>query len=462
MKNNIRKLAYLVLAGMMVICVYLAFIPYYIDQVAGSGRAPEDPRIAIRENQIKRGDILDRQEAVLARSVISADGSYTREYPYGSTAAHVVGYNSPRYGSAGVEKSMAEILLGLKGQNEFTDLRDYIFNLPGVGNDLILTIDIRLQQEAYSLLAGRKGAIVALEPSTGAVLAMASYPHFDPENIEEYLNASDSPLLNRAAQGAYPPGSAFKIVTGAALRSNLPDLTNEHINCTGELKIDGFTLRDNGVHGDVYFQDAFAMSCNVAFAEYGIALGAKNLVKQAESFGVGQSFEFELPVYKGQTGETSMDRVELASSAIGQGDVLISPLQAAMLAGGVANEGVVMKPYLTAGYKGPNGIQSVTAPKELLQAMDPLVAAAVTEDMIVVIEQGTGKRAAIAGVSVAGKTGSAENPHGATHAWFVGFAPADSPRVAVAVLLENAGSGGVEAAPLAGEFLWQALNILGE
>ncbi|TYO97380.1 peptidoglycan D,D-transpeptidase FtsI family protein [Desulfallas thermosapovorans] len=460
MKNNVRRLAYLILAGLGVICVYLALIPLYIDYVAGNNTVPADPRIAARESQIKRGDILDRRGNILACSVPVENG-YTREYPLGSAAAHVVGYNSSKYGAAGIEKNMAKVLLGLEGGNDISALRNRILGHPGMGNDVTLTIDAELQKSASDLLGGQKGAIVVLDPTTGEVLAMASYPNYDPAQVAGYMNQPDSPMLNRAAQGAYPPGSVFKVVTAAALLSELPKMARDNIDCTGQLKVTGFTLRDNAVHGTVDFRKAFAQSCNVAFGRYGLAVGNERFVRQAGAFGIGKQFEFPLPVYNGHiTPAGKMDGPNLASSAIGQGELLISPLQAVLLAAAVANDGIIMKPYLISSYSNAKGGQINMQPRQWLKAMEPEVAAALTEEMIAVVREGTGKAAALPGITVAGKTGSAENPHGRSHAWFVGFAPAHQPRVAVAVLLENAGSGGAVAAPIAREVFRRALDLL--
>lgn len=200
----------------------------------------------------------------------------------------------------------------------------------------------------------------------------------------------------------------------------------------------------------------------MAFARYGLAIGAQQFVRQAQSFGIGKQLSFPLPTYSGNiTPADKMDGPNLASSAIGQAEVLISPLQAALLAAAVANDGVIMKPYLVSGYNDAAGGATHKQPEQWLTAMEPVVASALSENMAAVVKQGTGKAAALPGITVAGKTGSAENPHGRSHAWFVGFAPAEDPRVAVAVLLENAGSGGAVAAPLAREVIRQALDLSG-
>ena len=458
MKKNVRRLAYAVLGSLVALCVYLGLIPFYVDAVAGGGKGPVDPRLYAREKMIKRGDILDRRGNILARSVPVENG-YAREYPVGSAAAHVTGYRSERYGAAGLEKTQARVLLGLEGGNRLDELLNRLLNRPGTGNDVVLTMDAGLQEYAYRSLRGRKGAVVVLNPASGQVLALAGYPSYNPAQVGEYLEQPEAPLLNRAVQGAYPPGSVFKIVTGAAVLAKQPAAAVQRVQCTGSLQVNGFQLRDNAVHGTVDFGAAFARSCNVAFGSYGLSLGAQTFYRQAQSFGLTRELDFPLPVYPGNiTPPGDMTGPELASSAIGQGEVLISPLQAAMLAGAVANQGVIMKPYLVSAYINKEGDTTRFYPRKWLQAMEPTEAAALKEMMVSVVGEGTGQAAAVAGVQVAGKTGSAENPHGKAHAWFVGFAPAEQPRVAVAVLLENAGTGGVHAAPLAGDVIRRALQ----
>ncbi|SFG36870.1 peptidoglycan glycosyltransferase [Desulfotomaculum arcticum] len=458
MKNNVRRLAYVILAGLVAICVYLALIPYYLKHTPGGG-ALTDPRIAARENMIQRGTIFDREGRVLARSVPQTDGGFVREYSLGSYASHIIGYYSIKAGSAGLEKTRASVLLGLNEGNPFYSLMNRVTGKPGVGNDMILTIDADLQQYVATLLDGQKGAAVVLNPATGEILASASYPRFDPAKVTDYLNQPDSPLLDRALQGAYPPGSIFKIVTAAGILTDLPGMTDETIQCNGELEVNGFILKDNAVHGNVDFKEAFTRSCNVAFGRYGLALGAKDFVKQAGAFGIGVSPDFPLPLYQGYLPRVDeLDGPALASSAIGQGKVLVSPLQAALVAGAVANGGEIMKPYLISRYSGPGGFEKTFKPEKWLVPMTPAVAGVLKDEMIAVVQSGTGKAAALPGITVAGKTGSAENPHGQSHAWFVGFAPAEQPRVVVAVVLENQGSGGAKAAPLAGEILRRALE----
>ncbi|MCL2336232.1 MAG: penicillin-binding protein 2 [Firmicutes bacterium] len=455
------RLAYIILLGLAALGVYLSLIPFYVGHVAGNGKGPLDPRLFAREKLIKRGAILARDGQPLALSEQVNGAQYVRRYPLGSAAANITGYYSQRYGSAGLEKSQARVLLGLDGANPLTGLLDRVLNRPGKGNDVLLTIDADLQKYSYQLLRGKVGAVVVLNPTTGAVLAMASSPSYDPaEDIGLYLNRPGSPLLNRAAQGAYPPGSIFKIVTAAGMLQSKPAILTQNIDCTGSLTVQGFILHDNGVHGKVDFNQAFIKSCNVAFAQYGLAQGAQVFYRQALDFGLTKEFSFPLLIYPGHLAKPEeMSESELASSAIGQGQVLISPLQAALLACAVANDGVIMKPYLISGYQTPAGQVRHMQPAVWLRPMDQTMAAAIKQNMVDVVRAGTGKSASLPGVTVAGKTGTAENPHGQAHAWFVGFAPAEAPRVAVAVLIENAGAGSGNAAPLARDVLRRALEL---
>jgi len=462
MKNNVRRLAYIILAGLAALCVYLGLIPFYVEHVAGNGKGPLDPRLYARERMIERGDILARDGQPLAFSEQENTLQYVRKYPLGSAAAHITGYYSSRYGSAGLEKSQARVLLGLDGGNPLTGLLDRVLNRPGTGNDVILTIDADLQRYAYQALGGRTGAVVVLNPASGAVLAMAASPSYEPGDVGKYIDQPGSPMLNRAVQGAYPPGSVFKIVTAAGVLNSQPEILEQKINCTGSLEVQGFVLQDNAAHGEVDFHQAFAQSCNVAFGSYGLAQGAQEFYRQALDFGLTKEFDFPLPVYRGHIARPEeMTGPELASSAIGQGQLLLSPLQAALLACAVANDGVIMKPYLVSGYKTAAGGTRHFQPRSWLQPMDPAVAALIKQEMVDVVRNGTGKSAALPGVTVAGKTGTAENPHGKAHAWFVGFAPAEAPQVAVAVLLENAGAGSGSAAPLARDVLRRALDLGG-
>jgi peptidoglycan glycosyltransferase len=313
-----------------------------------------------------------------------------------------------------------------------------------------------------------------MDPKTGAVLALVSYPTFDPnatvplkgrdtEAAWAALNADpDTPLINRATTGLYPPGSSFKTVTGSAALDLGVVTPQSPFDCKGKLKVQGYTIRDFslGGHGLLDFARALVVSCNVTFAQVGLRLGADALVRYAESFGFNRVIPFDLPMAESQIQNAgSMDQVALASSAIGQAQDLATPLQMALVASGVADGGMVMKPYLVDEVQDYNGkIIKQFSPKPWDRVMKQETARTLTDIMVKVVQEGTGTRAQIDGVDVAGKTGTAELEGKVPDAWFIGFAPAYDPKVAVAVLVEQGGEGGSTAAPIARRVIEEALS----
>ncbi len=493
MDGNIRKLGYFFIALFGVLALYLG----YLNAVLGPGLStdPRNRRLAAAEEAVIRGTIYDRRGEVLAEDR-ETGGVRQRVYPLGKATAHVLGFVSPRYGRTGLESALDGHLLALDGAGRIQAFVDRVLGRQRRGYDVWLSIDGRLQERAWKLMDGRAGAVVALDPRTGAVLALVSSPSFDPASVDavvrteagvqngkrvEYnitghdvlkAQTGAAPLLNRAARGIYTPGSVFKIITGAGLLESGPQNYGRIYQCNGGITVEGFELKDFGVHGKIGFNDAVALSCNAAFAGMGLELGGEGLKKAAASFGF-QLLEYdrygryggypvtggEVPFNPGIMPSNRMDGPELASTAIGQGRVLVSPMQMALLAAGVANGGVVMKPLVIDRVVARNGMMlKRMAPEELYKAVSPETARALTAALEEAVKRGTGTLAALPGTRVAGKTGSAQNPHGRTHAWFVGFAPAAGPRIAVAVVLENAGPGAGLAAPLAGELFREYLK----
>lgn len=501
MKNNVLKLGYFFIFIFMVLMVYIG----YINVVMGPALAtdPHNRRLAAAEAGVIRGTVYDRNGTELARDVVE-NGVKRRQYPRGADTSQLIGFVSEKYGRTGLESLYDSYLLGLDDSGKVEKVINRLLNRPSYGYNVFLTLDAGLQRRAVNLLGSRRGAVVALEPETGAVLVMASTPGFDPNKIEQVVdrrteespvngqqvsknidityfdkikNDENSPLLNRATSGAYPPGSIFKLVTAAGILSTDPGAVEDDFLCRGSITVDGFVLKDNRTHGKVGFDDALAVSCNSAFAGYGLQLGQEGLRKAAQSFGFtttgsGKPSEQKAVEKTDNTGLHTADRVhyvqfrqgtlpgepfsnaEIASTAIGQGRALVSPMQMALVASGIANHGVVMAPYVLGEVKTAKGIlKERNLPKALTTALSPEAAGRLTGAMVEVVRSGTGTAASIAGVTVAGKTGSAQNPRGETHAWFVGFAPVDNPRIAVAVVLENAGGGGREAAPVAREII---------
>jgi peptidoglycan glycosyltransferase len=309
--------------------------------------------------------------------------------------------------------------------------------------------------------------VVALDPRTGAVLAMVSYPRYDPNHIDENwkaLNADPgTPLLNRATQGLYPPGSVFKTIVAAAALQTGAVTPKTAFDDTGSFLAGGYEVQnyDEKVYGAHDFTDAFASSINTTFAKIGVDLGADTLAGFAGDFGFGQDLPWPLAASASRFPDPGeMDVAHVAQAAFGQGEVLATPMQMALAAAAVANGGRIMKPYIVGQVIGyPVDQPQETKPEVWLTPISAETAATLRDLMIEVVNRGTGTGAALNSVQVAGKTGTAEVEDAESHAWFAGFAPADDPQVVVVVLVENAGTGGSVAAPIARKVIAAALGL---
>lgn len=461
MTGPIRKVALLVIAAFIVAAVHLTYIS--LTQGEKLSGHPLNRRQAGIEQTIVRGGIFDRRGEQLAETMWQGSRRQ-RLYPQGRASAHIVGYDSTQYGKSGLEAAYNGELLGLTGTAKLENLAARLLGRHPEGINLQLTVDSRLQELAADMLKGRRGAVVAIEPRTGKVLVMASSPAFDPGQIDrqfaEVSRDPASPLLNRTLQGLYLPGSTMKVVTGAVALSQSAATRQGTILCPGYLDIEGRRLGDIKTHGQVDFDRAMAVSCNTYFGRLGLALGAKTFSRGAAGFGFNSGLAFDLPVRNSVFPDAgTLNANGLAEAAIGQGGVAATPLQMALVTAAIANDGVMMKPFLVQTLAEANGrVLRQTRPEVLTRSVDRDTARRVMQAMVGAVVNGTGRPAAIPGVNVAGKTGSAENPHGEPHAWFVGVAPAEQPRVAVAVVVENAGHGGAVAAPIAREIMIQVLN----
>jgi peptidoglycan glycosyltransferase len=427
---------------------------------------PANTRALEEEMQVERGAIVsaDGQELAVNRK----EGKYFfREYPLGSLMSPWLGYNSLRYGRAGVERVYNEELSGQTGILGITSYWDQIVGNSHRGADLKLTVSVALQRVAADALGERRGAVVALDPRTGAVLAMVSYPRYDPNDIDERWKEINSdpgrPLLNRATQGLYPPGSVFKIVVaGAALQTGTVTPETEFED-TGEYLAGGYVVRNYGdkAYGVHDFTKAFASSINTTFAKVGVEMGADTLADYASDFGFNKDSPWPLAASKSFFPDPDdMDTAHVAQASFGQGEVLSTPLQIALAAAAVANEGKIMQPYVVdqvLDYH-QNMLQE-TRPRVWMEPLSSETAATLRDLMVEAVNNGTGTSAAIDGVQVAGKTGTAEVADAGPHSWFAAFAPADDPQVVVAVLVENAGTGSSVAAPIARKVISAALGI---
>jgi len=443
----------------------------------------DNRRVLNDEYSRERGAILVANTPV-AKSVPSRDSfEYLRTYPSPELYANITGYYSYLYGARDIEQVENGILSGSDPQLFVDRVIDLVGSEPPTGGDVQLTIDPRAQRAAYeglTALAGNStGAAVALDPETGAVLAMVSVPGYDPNRLAshdfddvkqawEKLNSNPAqPLRDRSREEIYPPGSTFKLVTAAAAlsRGYAPDTL---VNGSAALSFRGFSyqLRNSGGGScgadKITLTQALAISCNVAFGDIGRELGEGTLRDQAEAFGFGDSNVIrDLPSAISQftaPGADDLNEPETAQSGIGQFDVAASPLQMAMVAAGIANDGTVMRPYIVSEVRSPEvEVLEETTPEALHEAVPPDVAAELTQMMVAVVTDGTASSVAIPGVAVAAKTGTAQSSaQRKPYAWFVSFAPAERPAVAVAVFVQDATgvarddvSGGGLAGPIA-------------
>lgn len=465
MHKRINRLAVIAVAAFLILIVNLTYLQFF---AAGDLSAkPNNARPILNEKRIERGSITSIDGVLLAQSQRVGD-DYRRFYPEKSLTAPITGFYSPKYGRSGLELTADE---QLAGQAKASSADDYVKRLLGKntpGNDIILSIDMNIQRVASRELGKRKGAVVALDAKTGAVVALVSYPSFDPNTVEtdwkQLSTNSNSPLINRVTQGKFTPGSSFKIVTAAAaLEDNDMVITTDTvINAPSSLTIYGGKVTNYGGKGlgRLAFGEAFAKSVNTVFAKIGNDLGGNKLVAKADAFGLSQPIPFDLPTNSGNIPSSSeMDKLEVAWMAVGQGRLLVSPLSMALVSQSIANNGQTMYPYLIQevhNYKGEVIFERES--KNWLRPLSPKTANTIKELMVEVVEHGTARSARIKDVTVAGKTGTAEVEGKSPHAWFVGFAPAEDPEIVVAVVVENGGSGGRVAAPIAREIFETALG----
>ena len=434
----------------------LAARQIWVQAIAGPQLAdnPHNPRGAMLAQY--RGSIVARDGTILA--VSSARG---RAYPFGAALAQTVGYESARYGTSGLESVFeAQLAAQAAGNDPWTQLLGIFGKPQGVrrGTTLVTTIDPTIQRALYeSLRAYPRAAGLALDPRTGEVLAIASVPSFDPARIDATFvtlaGDPSSPLLNRAIDGLYPPGSTFKIVTVAdALDAGVVDLDSS-FDDPGSYRVGTFVVHDDEGEstGHRSLAGAFALSSNVDFAQIALALGPERWFEYAARWRFGEPLDFTLGTSRDHLpARASVTPSIMAQLGFGQADLLVTPLRMALVAATIADGGSTPHPTL---------VRSSGESPPLANPIDAQVAAQVRDLMIGAVASGTGTAAALPGVTVAGKTGTATNPAGRSHAWFVAFAPAESPRVAVAIVVENAGYGGAVAAPIARRVLAAALRV---
>jgi peptidoglycan glycosyltransferase len=431
-------------------------------------------RVILTEYSRERGPILLGSQAI-AKSVPTADNlKYLREYGDGSTYASITGFYSLVYGATGIESQANDILTGNDSRFFVDRLQQLFANREPKGGAIRLSIDPDAQDAAMKALNGRTGAVVAIDPTTGAILALASSPSFDPNLLSSHdaaeiqktyegLNSDPKqPLLNRPLAMTLPPGSTFKLVTAAAAlesgkysaESELPGPKKLKLPGT-DIQLGNWTGKSCGANDVTTLQAALEMSCNTAFASLGMQLGPEAIGEQAKKFGFESEFDVPMAAATSRF-PANLNEPQTAMSAIGQFDVRATALQMALVAAGIANDGVVMKPYLISQVLGPDlTVLQSTNPSAFGRAMSAENSKILRNMMVGVVTNGTASNARISGVNVGGKTGTAENTPGEpAHAWFVGLAPSEQPKIAIAVVLQNGGgasevSGNALAAPIA-------------
>jgi peptidoglycan glycosyltransferase len=483
MERRIRRLGIALVLLFAVLFGQLAYV-----QVFAADDIKNHPanfsRQLIAEYNVQRGKILTADGLVLAESVPAPEGSryrFERRYPQGDLYGYITGFYSRIYGRSALERSMNSYLSGDASELALSTFSDLFLGRQKRGGNIFVTVDPNLQEVARTALGANKGAVVAMDPRTGDILALYSTPGFDPSELSsgsdpeirrawKRLNADpDKPLLALSHQELFLPGSSFKIVTASAALENgfgpesqwpnphrltLP-LTNEQLQNFGDDHC-------NGGSSQITLIEAFEESCNVTFAEVGLRLGAEQLAAQARAYGLcgtlpperttcdGQLINFELPFQNGRFPEPiyfEQNDPLLAFSAIGLDNDLVNPLQMVLMASAVANGGVMPQPRIVSEVRDSQGrVAREFAARTVRRAISGSTAAKLTQMMIAVVNNGSGYRAAIPGIQVAGKTGTATNGEGrAPNAWFTAFAPAQDPQIAVSVIVLDGGNLGSEA-----------------
>jgi penicillin-binding protein A len=421
-------------------------------------------RPLLEEQTIKRGDILAADGSVIARSRPVGKGNnrvYVRHYPQGPLFGNPIGYSFVTQGRVGFELSHNDELVGNK--TEFLSVLDQLQGHSQEGDNVQSSLDPAAQEAAVNGLAGRRGSVVAIVPSTGEVRAMVSIPEYDPNEIPTHfaqLNRDNSaPLFNRATQAGYPPGSTMKVVTATAALDSGDFTTDSVLSGRSPQTIDGVPLSNSGGEqfGDIDMTTALTNSVNTWWAQVGEKLGKDTMFKYMERYGFNAKPNLDLPgfqlaasgVYDGNRLLTPSDPIDIGRVAIGQERLRVTPLQMAEVAAAVANNGELMEPRLWSRVIDPDGRETKLDPARQSRVMSEDTASELNTMMQSVVSEGTGTAGAVSGIDVAGKTGTAEISTGVNDAWFIGFAPASHPEIAISCIVEHtSGFGGPTCGPI--------------
>ena len=476
MNTPIRRLS-VVIAALFTALLVAATMVQFTQAKTLNGMA-SNKRTLLDSYSRERGSIIVGGQAVAKSVPVQDQYRFLRTYPQDKLYAQMTGFYSYAVGAPyGLEHASDDLLSGDADTLFVRRVTDLITGRKTSGATIELTIDPKAQAAADKALGDSKGAVVALDPQTGAILAMVSHPSYDPNPLSSHdlskaskawqvlSNDEDKAYLNRTINGVYPPGSTFKVVTAAAALEN-GVVSDENSTVPGPASLDLPLTSTNlpnedgracGPNNETTLIHALEISCNTTFGSLGLDLGGEKLRAQAAKFGFGDALQIPMRVSVSSV-PADLNAPQAAQAAIGQYDVRATPLQMAMVAAGIGNKGSVMTPYLIQSVRSANLdiIESAPDPVELSQAVSEQTASTLTKMMVSVVDNGSGARARIPGVDVAGKTGTAQHDPGKPpHAWFISFAPAVNPKVAVAVVVEDGGvtgsevGGGRVAAPIA-------------
>jgi peptidoglycan glycosyltransferase len=462
-----------VVATLMIAVLAIFTARWTVLQADALKNEPLNRRPLLEQQQIPRGLILARDGSKIAdnRHIGKHENRrYYRVYPQDNVFSHAIGYAFVSRGASGFEQSQNDILSGTGG-----DLRSFIDEIAGgpeQGDDIKTTLDPVAQRTALNALGARQGSIVAIDPRSGAVQVMASTPDYNPNQVpEQYaqLNkAANSPLFNRATQASYPPGSTFKVVTAAAALDSGKYTPQSQISGKNNKVISGVPLANFGGENfsSISLTDALTHSVNTVFGEIGEKLGKQEMYDYMDRFGFNRKPPLDYPrpqifssgeYAKGKLLGPNSKQIDVGRMAIGQDKLQVTPLQMAMVAGAIGNGGRLMRPHFTDKVIGPDGrVKDTFGKQEQSRVMSEESASELTQMMQHVVESGTGTAGQLQNIQVAGKTGTAEAPGGFNDAWFIAFAPAKDPKVAIAVVVEKAQqsqTGGEVAAPLAAQVM---------
>lgn len=442
------------------VLIFISLIGYviYFNAVKSEDfiNSPYNTRQDTFSDRVVRGDIVSSDGEVLATTIVNEDGSEDRNYPYNNIFAHVVGYDSN--GKSGLE---SEANFSLLSSHEFflDQMKNEFRGEKNSGDTVVSTLNANLQVTAYNALGDRKGAVVAIEPSTGKILAMVSKPDFNPNTLSqdwEYLinDETNSSLLNRATMGQYPPGSTFKVVTALDYFRKKGTLEGYSYLCQGSITMEGHTINcyNGNVHGQEDFYSAFANSCNCAFADIGTDLGGESLRETSEDLLFNKALPFSSYKKSSFSLDSSSGIPLIMQTSIGQGNTLVSPLHMGLITCAIANKGVLMKPYLIDRVESVTGeLVKQTKPETYTRLMSLNEANLLGKLMENVVSNGTASSLSGRGYTAAGKTGSAEfDEQGSSHSWFIGYSNVEDPDLVVAIIVENGGTGSEAAVPIAG------------